>query len=60
MLPALSLVPGLIQWFNKLINGKNQLNRDQKSNLLFLQRHDRSQKFRLKLVKNIQKGLQSD
>ena len=60
MLPALSLVPGLIQWFNKLKNGKNQLNRDKKSNLLFLQRHDRSQKFRLRLVKNIQKGLQRD
>ena len=60
----LSLVPVLKQ-FNKcnsieLINGKSQTNRDQKSNLLFLQRHDQSQKFRLKLVKNRQKALQRD
>ena len=42
------------------INGKSQTNRDQKLNLLFLQRHDQSQKFRLKLVKNRQKALQRD
>ena len=29
-----------------------ETNRDEKSNLLFLQRLDQSQKFRLKLVKN--------
>ena len=39
------------------INGKSQTNRDQKSNLLFLQRHDQSQKFRIKLVENRQKAL---
>ena len=50
----------LKQQFNELINGKSQTNRDQKSNLLFLQRHDQSQKFRLKLVKNRQKALQRD
>ena len=48
----------LKQQFNELINGKSQTNRDQKSNLLFLQRHDQSQKFRIKLVKNRQKTLQ--
>ena len=51
----LSLLPALKQKFNELINGKSQTNRDQKSNLLFLQRHDQSQKFRkfrIKLVKN--------
>ena len=41
----------------ELINGKSQTNRDQKSNLLFLQRHDQSQKFRIKLVKNRQKNI---
>ena len=46
--------------FTELINGKSQTNRDQKSNLLFLQRHDQFQKFRLKLVKNRQKALQRD
>ena len=30
----------LKQQFNELINGKNKKNRDQKSNLLFLQRHN--------------------
>ena len=39
MLFVLSLVPALKQQFNELINGKSQTNRDQKSNLLFLQRH---------------------
>ena len=37
MLFVLSLVPALKQQFNELINGKSQTNRDQKSNLLFLQ-----------------------
>ena len=60
ILHVLSLVPILKQPFNKLINGRSQTNRDQKSNLLFLQRHDQSQKFRLKLVKNRQKALQMD
>ena len=40
MLFVLSLVPALKQQFNELINGKSQTNRDQKSNLLFLQGHD--------------------
>ena len=56
----LSLVSVLKQRFNKLINGKIQTNRDQKSNLLFVQRHEQSKKFRLKLVKNRQKALQKD
>ena len=54
----LSLVPALKQQFNELINGKSQTNRDQKSNLLFLQRRDQSQKFWIKLIKNGQKTLQ--
>ena len=41
----------------ELINGKSQTNRDQKSNLLFLQRHDKSQICRLKLFKNRQKNI---
>ena len=58
MLFVLSLVVALKQQFNKLINGKSQTNRCQKSNLiLFLQRHDPSQKFRIKL-RNRQKTLQ--
>ena len=56
----LSLVSVLKQRFNKLINGKSQTNRDEKSNLLFVQRHEQSKKFRLKLVKNRQKTLQKD
>ena len=56
----LSLVSVLKQRFNKLINGKSQTNRDEKSNLLFVQRHEQSKKFRLKLVKNRQKALQKD
>ena len=55
MLFVLSLVHALKQQFNELINGKSQTNRDQKSNLLFLQRHDQSQKFRINLAKNRQK-----
>ena len=35
----LSLVTVLKQQFNELMNGKSLVNRDQKSNLLFLQRH---------------------
>ena len=58
MLLVLSLVPLPKQRFNKLINVRSQTDRDQKSNLLFLQRHDQSQTFRLKLVKNRQKALQ--
>ena len=60
MLLMLSLVPVVKQPFSKLINGGSQTNRDQKSNLLFLQRHDQSQTFWLKLVKNRQKALQRD
>ena len=60
MLLVLNLVPVLKQRFNKLINGKSETNRGQKSNLLFLQRHDQSQKFQLKLVKNRQKAIQKD
>ena len=49
------LVPALKQQFNEPINGKSQTNRDQKSNSLFLQGHNQSQKFWIKLVKNRQK-----
>ena len=42
------------------INGKSQTNKYKKSNLLFLQGHDQSQRFRMKLVKNRQKALQRD
>ena len=58
MLFVLSLVPALKQQLNEFINGKSQTNRDQKSNLLFLQRHNQSQKFEIELVKNQQKALQ--
>ena len=57
MLFVLSLVAALRQQFNELINGKSQTNRDQKLNLLFLQRHNQSQKFLIKLVKNRQKNI---
>ena len=57
MLFVLSLVPALEQKFNDLVNGKSQTNRHQKSNLLFLQQHIQSQKFRIKLVRNRQKTL---
>ena len=60
MLFVLSLVPALKLQFKELENGKNLTNRDQKSNLLFLQRHNQSQKFQIKLVKNLQKTSQSD
>ena len=58
MLFVLRLVPALKQQFNEHINGKSQTNRDQKPNLLFLQWHDQSQKFPIKLVNNRQKRLQ--
>ena len=58
MLFVLSLVLALKQQFNELINGKSETNRDQKLNLLFLQRHDQSQKFPIRLVKSRQKTLQ--
>ena len=45
-----------LQIFN--INCKSQTIRDHKSNLLFLQRHDQSQRFQTKLVKNRQITLQ--
>ena len=51
MLFVLSLAPPLKQQYNELINGKSQTNRDQKSNLLFLQRHNQSYKFRVNLLK---------
>ena len=44
MLLVLSLVPVPKQPFNN-INGRSQTNRDKKSNLLLLQRHDQSLKF---------------
>ena len=40
MLFVLSLVPVLKQQFNEPTNGESQTNRDQKSNLLFLQQHN--------------------
>ena len=55
MLFVLSLLPALKQKFNELINGKSQTNRDRKSNLLFLQRRNQSQKFRIKHVKSRKK-----
>ena len=46
------------QQLNKLINEKgSQINKDRKSNLLFLQRNEKSQGFWLKLVKNRQKNI---
>ena len=64
MFRMLSLILVLKQQFIKfsfieLINGKSQTNRDQKSNLFFLQRHDQSQKFWIKLVKNQKKYYKS-
>ena len=40
MLFVLSLAPVVKQQFNKLVNRKSQTNRDQKPDLLFLQRHN--------------------
>ena len=54
----LSLVPALRQQVNELINGKSQTIRDQELDLLFLQRHNQSQTFCIKLVKNRRKRLQ--
>ena len=54
----LSLVPALRQQVNELINGKSQTIRDQELDLLFLQRHNQSQTFCIKLVKNRHKRLQ--
>ena len=61
----LSLVLILKQQINewnsiKLINGENQRNIDQILNLLFLQRHDQSQKLRIKIVKHRPNALQRD
>ena len=53
-----SRVNNLMNKFMKSQTKKSQTNRDQKSNLLFLQRHNQSQKFRIKLVKDRQKTLQ--
>ena len=39
MFSVLSLLPVLKQQFNELISGTSQTNRDQKLNLLYLQRH---------------------
>ena len=50
----------LKQQFHEIINKESQANKHQKSNLLFLQRRDQSQKFQLKLVKNRPKALQRD
>ena len=47
----LNLVPALKRQFKELMNGKSQINRDQKSSLLFLQQRDQSQKFRINLLK---------
>ena len=55
---VLSLITTLKQQVNELIDGRSQTNTDQKSNLLFSQRHNQSQKCRIKLVKNRQKTLQ--
>ena len=41
-------------------NGECQTNRDQKSNFLFLQRYNESQKFWFKPVENRQNALQRD
>ena len=57
MLLVLSFVSVLKQQFHELINGKSQTNRDQKSSLLFLQRHDQSRKFWIKLVKKSTKSI---
>ena len=46
--------------FIELINENSQTNGDQKSNLLLLQQHYQSQKFRVKFVKKKQKALQRD
>ena len=52
----LSLVPAIRQQF-RLIDGKCQTNRDQKSNLLFSQRHHQSQNFESHLLKIDKKNI---
>ena len=42
------------------INGISQTNKYQKSNLLFLQQHDQSQRCQIRPVKNRQKALERD
>ena len=59
MLLMLSLVPVLKWRFNKL-KQKSQTNGERKSNLLFSQQHNQSQKCPLKPVKNRQKALERD
>ena len=44
---------------NELINGKSQTNIEQKSNLLFLQRHNQSQNFESNLLKMDKKPYKS-
>ena len=56
MLFVLSLVLTLKQQFNELINGKSQTNRDQKSNLIFLQRHN-TEEFNSSLLKKQYKDI---
>ena len=58
MLLRLSLAPVPKQQFNKLINGKSQTNRDQKSDLLFLQRHNQYWRTWFTLAKDKQKVVQ--
>ena len=53
----LSLVLAIRQQFNELIDGKCQTNRDQKSNLLFSQRHHQSQNFESHLLKIDKKNI---
>ena len=53
----LSLVLPIRQQFNELIDGKCQTNRDQKSNLLFSQRHYQSQNFESHLLKIDKKNI---
>ena len=57
MLFVLSLVHALKEIFNELTNGKIQININKKLNILFLQRHNHSQTFRVKFVKNRQKNI---
>ena len=57
MLFVLSFIPAFKQQFNKLINGKSQTKRDQKSNL-FLQQHNlKNFKSNLKIDKKNHKGI---
>ena len=45
---------------NVYTNGRSQINRDQKSSISFLQRHDKPRWFWGRFVKNRQKELQWD